>query len=282
MAEVQRGLACPFLLKDPKNHMGCRKYQLNRIRDVKQHLLRVHRRPPYCPRCYDTFSNDEERDYHVRVCQVEDHPLVRINGVSDDQQRTLSKKSNSKHTVEEQWHFIWETLFPNTGRPTSVYLAKMFSDEMFLLRQYMATEGISIFRDCLNAHNAVFWMLPDNEADIASFQESVGRGVLEKVFEGWTDYYIRGVNSRPSSAQANISAATLPASGAPAPTTSEIYDPNLAGDQVPEGHAPYLSTASSISFSVTGSAAEVLETNSPPESDFDYLIDVLRPSQLFQ
>ncbi|KAI1150761.1 hypothetical protein F4825DRAFT_425472 [Nemania diffusa] len=196
MAE-DRLFACPFIFKDRRNHSRCLKYELKRIKDVKQHLLRAHLRPRYCPRCYATFNNDEERDEHVRVCNVEDHPPVNIDGISDNQQMILHKRSNSKHTVEEKWYFLWETIFPNVDRPTGIYIDEVYSYEMFLLQRFMATEGVTIFCNYLNGHAGIYCAPPANETDVVRFQESVGRAVLERVFQGFT----RGViTDRPAAA----------------------------------------------------------------------------------
>ncbi|KAH8156284.1 hypothetical protein CIB48_g11965 [Xylaria polymorpha] len=205
MAERQRVLACPYLFKDYESHLGCRKYELSRIRDVKQHLSRQHRRPPYCPRCYITFNKEKERDEHLRAQQqCESRALVEIDGLSDSQQNRLSKRANSKHTVEEQWYFIWDTLFPNTARPDSVYLDKTFSDEMFCLRQYMMNEGSTIISNALKEYNDISGTSQSDEGDIASLQHSIAREVLGKLFEvttlapgesitsGWTQPRISG------------------------------------------------------------------------------------------
>ncbi|KAI1109481.1 ankyrin repeat-containing domain protein [Nemania sp. NC0429] len=99
--------------------------------------------------------------------------------------------------------------------------------------------------------------------------EVLCRNLLESRALYAEEYEVTG--SPKSSAQATVPAAALPAPVTPAPTSSEIYDPNLVGDQVLGSHAPYLSTTGSTSFSETGSAAEILDTSSLPEWDFDYL-----------
>ncbi|KAI1339907.1 hypothetical protein F5Y15DRAFT_58633 [Xylariaceae sp. FL0016] len=59
-------LACPFAKKDPVRHRKCYSYTLNRIGDVKQHISRRHRIPLYCPRCMETFDDDDCKDIHIR------------------------------------------------------------------------------------------------------------------------------------------------------------------------------------------------------------------------
>ncbi|KAI0399211.1 hypothetical protein F4802DRAFT_57299 [Xylaria palmicola] len=280
MEKEQRVFACPFYARSYKHHMGCRKYELRRIRDVKQHLWRQHLRRPLCARCYETFDSEEERDEHVRAQQCEVRAPVKIYGVSGDQQRILSRRSNSKHTVEEQWYFIWETLFPDVARPTSVYLDEMFSDEMVLLRRYMMTEGVAVIQNCLATHSSILWMAPGNEADLASFQQSVVRGVLEKLFEGMNDF-MTGAVAQQSLAQANLT---------PWPRCNhESQNPELSGaahmantgsflDQLPTGQTPPQNTKATglTSFSEIGSAFEESAEPDQAESEFEHLFDTLR------
>ncbi|KAJ8131746.1 hypothetical protein O1611_g1875 [Lasiodiplodia mahajangana] len=185
---ADRYFACPYYLRDHKSYSGCRKYELSRIRDVKQHLSRLHQRPPYCPRCYSTYDNEDARDDHIRTQQCEARAPVAIDGVSDDQQKILRRRANSKQTAEDQWYFVWDTLFPNTLRPDSVYLDKAFSDVMSLLRRYMVTHGVTVTLNCLQAHNAVPWASLGNSTDLAIFQHSIIQEVLEKLFEGMNDF----------------------------------------------------------------------------------------------
>lgn len=59
-------LACPFYKRDPKQHQVCGKYKLRRIKDVKQHIYRLHYNPElYCPRCRLKFECFSKRDHHI-------------------------------------------------------------------------------------------------------------------------------------------------------------------------------------------------------------------------
>lgn len=44
-------LACPFYKRNQVRHSNCLHFRLKRIKDVKQHLLRKHKQPYYCPIC---------------------------------------------------------------------------------------------------------------------------------------------------------------------------------------------------------------------------------------
>lgn len=59
--------ACPYLAYKPATYRSCLRYKLSRIADVKRHLKRCHMHPPYCPRCMETFTNEETRDEHIRM-----------------------------------------------------------------------------------------------------------------------------------------------------------------------------------------------------------------------
>ncbi|KAI0107522.1 hypothetical protein GGR51DRAFT_559323 [Nemania sp. FL0031] len=278
-----RYFACPYYLRDHKNHSSCRKYELSRIRDVKQHLSRQHRRPPYCPCCYNTYDNEEARDVHVRAQQCESRTPVGIDGVSDDQQRILRRRANPKQTAEDQWYFIWDTLFPSAARPDTVYLDKAFSDVMSLLRRYMVTHGVTVTLNCLEAHNAISWASLDSRADLAIFQQSVIQEVLEKLFEGMNDF-MRGKEMQHLPSEAN------PASLAPSNprfrtlSSSKIANMNDTGssrNQVQEDHGPCLDTFSQGSFLRAYSDSwESERTDS--ESQFDDIFHILQSESIAQ
>ena len=103
MEDDNKIFACPFFIKSPDKFLECRKFKLSRIRDVKQHIWRRHQRPLYCPRCYDEFPSELARDEHVRAPQQCEHrPAPLIEGVTDEQQKLLRKRSDSQQTNAEQ------------------------------------------------------------------------------------------------------------------------------------------------------------------------------------
>ncbi|KAI0445651.1 hypothetical protein F4803DRAFT_121503 [Xylaria telfairii] len=268
MAERQRVLACPYLFKDYNSHLGCRKYELSRIRDVKQHLSRQHRRPPYCPRCYTTFNKEKERDEHLRAQQqCEFRAPVGIDGLSDSQQNRLSKRANSKQTVEEQWYIIWDTLFPNTAHPDSVYLDKTFSDEMFRLRQYMANEGINIFSNVLKGCNVMPGTSQNDEGDLASFQRDIAREVLGKLFEVMDDIQQPLPQRNPLHQAGPSHESQAPASARMADTNDA--DPPQDQDQI--DHASRLDTHTLVNCWEIDNAARTSELPSQSESEFEEL-----------
>ncbi|KAI1121906.1 hypothetical protein F5Y10DRAFT_255337 [Nemania abortiva] len=255
--------ACPYYLKDSKNHSGCRKYQLKRIRDVKQHLSRRHRRPPYCPCCCNTFESEVERDEHVRAKQCDARvPPVEIDGFSADQQIALSKRTNSGQTAEDQWFIIWDILFLNTARPISVYLDKAISDEMFLLQQYMLNGGVAVAWNCLKEHSALSWRSPSNQADMASFQRTVVREVLEKVIVGMNDFMGGPTEANSSSLDASNPEAAL--------RIDDRNNADLPRGQDQTDREPDTASRSSL----LGSHSDFWELQEPePESEFDDIVN---------
>jgi hypothetical protein len=102
--------------------------------------------------------------------------------------KLLGKRSKSRYTPEKQGFSIWDILFPDTPRPDSVYLDRAFFDVIFLVRQYMATEGVTRIQTMLHEHNGVLWTLPGNENDFVGFQNRVVRKVLESLFENMEEF----------------------------------------------------------------------------------------------
>ncbi|OBT68832.1 hypothetical protein VE03_02218 [Pseudogymnoascus sp. 23342-1-I1] len=127
---LQRTLACPYLKSDPITH------------HVKQHLNREHVPEYYCQRCFRTdFRTEQDHQNHVNLsaCPIED-PTI-LNGLSPQQQRQLSRKSNPSFSEEEQWFAMWIILFPGVQRPLSPYMDNGISEDMRLFREYCLTRG---------------------------------------------------------------------------------------------------------------------------------------------
>jgi len=280
MAEEARTFACPFFKRTPMDYSDCRNFQLNRIRDVKQHLARKHTRPPYCPCCYSIFDTELARDDHIRA-RCEARVAVEIHGVSSEQRNMLSQRSDSRQTVEEQWVSIWKILFPGAPPPESVYLDKSLSDEMLLIEQYMATEGVTILRNSLISHDCVQWMLPGNEHDLASFQNRVVRGVLGKVFEGMSRA-VAEAETRQHPTRSNLLQATSSNHAFQAPTPSIIADTDSPMGQDPGYYIPPPGGSVPIAFSASEVEREGIEGANQPESQFDDIfktMDFASPAQ---
>lgn len=148
--------ACPYFRLDPEKHAKCLARTLRRIRDVKQHLIRCHLRPHFCPVCGQVFETQAQQEVHVeeRSCE-RPHAYSKPDGITQDHQKRLSSKSDRSLTPEEQWFRIWDIIFPEFQRPSLAYISGPFLEaiqecETFwyesgeaTVSEWLATSGIS-------------------------------------------------------------------------------------------------------------------------------------------
>ncbi|KAK9416538.1 hypothetical protein SUNI508_09644 [Seiridium unicorne] len=113
-------LACPFAKKDPITYEHCHNYELKEIKHVKQHLKRCHL-IVVCARCMEGFSNQDIFDQHIRAGGCEISNREPPEGMTIKQHEILKPRTNHKLSLEEQWFFIWDTLFPGRERPPTPY-----------------------------------------------------------------------------------------------------------------------------------------------------------------
>ncbi|KAI2633553.1 hypothetical protein GGS26DRAFT_553858 [Hypomontagnella submonticulosa] len=179
----QRSLACPFAKNDPRKHHACFSKKLSRIRDVKQHLARKHTPEFYCFRCSAIFPDHDGLEAHVgNVAGLFCTPSSLLDGVSRQQHLRLSRKSNSRHSEEEQWFSIWDVLFPGSERPGSAYVEFGFSEDLCSYREYSHDRAVAAVVEGLQASGFV-------AAEVQNtMMEEVRRVVadrLDSVFEQW-------------------------------------------------------------------------------------------------
>lgn len=178
--------ACPYTKKDPMTYRDCYKYTLSRIRDVKQHLARCHRNPPYCPRCMGTFQAEEERDQHIREFSCPSRPSVTLDGITESQRFQLAKKSLSNTSPEAQWFAVFDIVFPgHDSRPRSPYVDSELLQDITLYQDFMTSHGPSILSMVLDQRGAISWNLPNEEQDLAAFQQTVFEEGLGIIFQQW-------------------------------------------------------------------------------------------------
>lgn len=133
-------LACPYFKKDPKRHGHCGKRLLKRIRDVKQHLTRVHTSARYCQRCHVTFKDDESMNAHIYQCDRQDSSSA-SEVISYQQHLELARKSKPSLSEPCQWFVIWDILFPNCRRPISAYIDPDLSADLSGFLEYCEIYG---------------------------------------------------------------------------------------------------------------------------------------------
>lgn len=138
--------ACPFHKWHPTKYPACGKYVLKRVKDVKQHLFRVHKNPDfYCARCSAEFTNSKDRDWHVRdaQCAVGEDP--RFDGITFEQRMKLMHYAGRNKPPEDQWYIIWEIIFSkNTPRPPSPFLGNFHAEAILMLRDLWSRKQYDI------------------------------------------------------------------------------------------------------------------------------------------
>lgn len=185
-SDRQLTFACPYTKKDPMSYRDCYKYKLSRIRDVKQHLARCHRNPLYCPRCMGTFETEEERDEHIREFSCPSRPSIRMDGITESQKSQLAKKSAPNASPEAQWFAVFDIVFPgHEPRPLSPYVDSELLQDITHYQDFLTSHGPRIISDLLAQRGVVTWNLPNEERDLAAFQQTIFEEGLGIIFEQW-------------------------------------------------------------------------------------------------
>lgn len=234
-----QSFACPFSKKSPSIYRRCYRYELKRVRDVKQHLRRCHRKAVYCPVCSQTFPTEEARDTHVRQRNCPENPRTSVEGISDIQAQKLAARCSSKESPEQQWFRVFDICFPGLPRPRSPYVDRLLSEELQSFRDYASVEGPSIMMEHLRGVH--IW----NDQDASFLRRMLSEG-LEHIADRWSESLVPcqdpeqdGTSSdmlaRSTSPHASKSArdcrAEDMATSAPVPAQSQIFDLSSGGDQ---------------------------------------------------
>ncbi|KAK7745750.1 hypothetical protein SLS62_009631 [Diatrype stigma] len=155
----QQLLACPFCKWKPLTYQRCYKYVLKDISRVKQHLRRSHRRPPYCPKCWQVFGDENGRDVHIRAesCLALDAAgtpasASALEGITSAQQEQLERRVDKKLSRADQWYSMYAVLFPDCPRPESPYVESDLSAELLSFQQFMGTVGLGIVEQTARDH----------------------------------------------------------------------------------------------------------------------------------
>lgn len=180
----QKSFACPYLKRDPGKFKECCRLKLSRISDVKSHLHRKHTPPHYCLLCQAIFPDGTSLRGHMeeRNCISQDPAM--LVGVSHQQYQQLHKKSDSSASEENKWYKIWDILFPQHAKPTSVYVDTNFSLEMRQFREYCDIRGPVIMREHLESNSG--WLNPETtEEQRRVYLERVFAQGVNTLFENW-------------------------------------------------------------------------------------------------
>ncbi|KAI2469093.1 hypothetical protein F4781DRAFT_422256 [Annulohypoxylon bovei var. microspora] len=178
--------ACPYAKKDPVRYRDCYRYFLGRVRDVKQHLTRCHRKPIYCPICNEIFDDEDEKDVHIRSQSCTRRPSIAIEGISEKQKKELGHRLSSKLPEDQQWFAVWDTLFFPHPRPRTPYRDRELSDDLCVFQDFMTARGPTLLAEFLETRGVMTSNLPHEEGDLATFnKEILGEG-LQLIIDQWT------------------------------------------------------------------------------------------------
>lgn len=210
--ETHCTFACPFGKKDPARYTQCFKYELKRIRDVKQHLRRCHRRPIHCAICGDVFREETMRDAHLRerTCTPKEVSGI-VQGMTDAHLAQLSSRAVAKIPKEAQWFAVWDIVFPGHPQPKSPYLDQQMVQELQAFQEFFVQSGPSIVYERLTE---------DGSYNVESLLR-----IIEEGFQRIADRWSRSVTSsqgREDRGQARSSASgprPKPGPTPPAPPT---------------------------------------------------------------
>lgn len=140
--DKDRTLACPFYTNHPAQYFKCASYKLSRIKDVKQHLTRIHKEPIHCSRCCTIFDDESTRDNHVRgpdSCEVQ--PKIDFGCITRSQTNMLRKYARKTQTIPQQWFDIYGILFPGQPLPNSPYASDPWFEGARNYETYLEREG---------------------------------------------------------------------------------------------------------------------------------------------
>ncbi|KAI1464813.1 uncharacterized protein F4812DRAFT_440437 [Daldinia caldariorum] len=179
-------LACPYAKKDPVRYRDCYRYFLARVRDVKQHVTRCHRKPIHCPICNDTFKDEDERDLHIGLRSCTPRPSIIMEGISEKQKRELSQRVSSKMPEEQQWFAVFDIIFSPHPRPRTPYRDRELSDDLCVFQDFMTARGPALLTEFLEARGVVTWNLPREERDLDTFKKEVLGEGLQLIIDQWT------------------------------------------------------------------------------------------------
>ncbi|WDK16684.1 HET and ankyrin domain protein [Colletotrichum graminicola] len=191
-------IACPFYKVDPLKYSGCLKgARLLTISQVKDHLLKQHRMPFYCPVCKSEFQTASNRDRHIvkRSCSLKKE--FPHEGVSDDQRRLLLRR-HRRVGLKEHWHKICVLLQLEISRSASPYLidTTIVANEVMEFRNFWRKYGQSCIADFLMTVNLHHWNRQSEERDLASLYSAILEGVSETIIQWETTERHLGCISR--------------------------------------------------------------------------------------
>ncbi|KAK4167468.1 hypothetical protein QBC43DRAFT_297779 [Cladorrhinum sp. PSN259] len=143
-AATRKTVACHFS-KHPALkplHPNCRGFILRGIADLKLHFKRCHKQPPFCDICKRVFHGDtghKDRDDHLSAepgCEQNSlpepqgiTPAVWNNLVREKFKRPSSQTGSKEMMLQQNWHRVWDIIFPGIEHPDAIFHECTESDE---------------------------------------------------------------------------------------------------------------------------------------------------------
>ncbi|KAF0332108.1 het and ankyrin domain protein, partial [Colletotrichum asianum] len=135
-------LACPLYKFDRRKYQNCFRFQLKRIKDVKQHLAQKHLQPPFCENCGLQFGTDEERFIHSTLPQCPKRQYSIPSGITPMQRERLRTRATRNQSLSSQWFMLWDVLFPGRPRPGSAYMEDPMREAVMCLKSSGTERGL--------------------------------------------------------------------------------------------------------------------------------------------
>ncbi|KAL0929985.1 uncharacterized protein CTRU02_214805 [Colletotrichum truncatum] len=182
-------LACPYYKHDKIRHQACLKLELQRIRDVKQHLRRKHKQPHFCSTCGQEFDKLDEQRKHSRPQQCRMRNFAEPEGITEDQEKLLASKVDKKSTLADQWFSVWDIVFSGTPRPKSAYVNSLVCEVMSSLREFWRAKGKEIVSDHIRGKRGLSYSIEDEERALEMVYSSTEDGMLDAVIDRFVSVY---------------------------------------------------------------------------------------------
>lgn len=209
-------LACPFSKLDGNRYHGCLKFELRRVKDVKQHISRKHLSPEfYCARCWHTFPDRGKQDEHARTaaCAIQPKPL--FEGISDMQNDRIKRSGSRGATPEQQWFDIWDILFPGQQRPSSIYLGNVMEETLSYIRNRCHGEDLDTMVTTLRERRG----------------EVVDKGLVKDVLAVALDWFHTVIDNTPAGCESGpVETDSSPLSDTSSSSASSIPDADFLFD----------------------------------------------------
>lgn len=179
-------LACPFYLRNKRDHEAClTRYELRNIEDIREHLSVVHRRPNFCPICGCTFSRTTDRDTHIRsrTCSTQNIPPSLFDGLTIYHIQELARLAELPLSIENHWYEMWATIFPDTERPVSCHYSTMEELRICALHDFWRRQGEAMVKNYLKTNEPRLNSLSYQSLSLVALYHTVLNGAIDKSLE---------------------------------------------------------------------------------------------------